>query len=56
MKGAREYRDWIKRLRMRYGKKNGGICIGLLDNPWMERKHATNKRLVRREKVKPDLE
>lgn len=48
MKAPREYRNWLNRMRRKHGKTNGVISGGLLDNPWMESKLATSKRLVRR--------
>lgn len=43
MKAPKEYKDWVKRLVKRFGKKNGVIYSGLLDFPVMERKLANNK-------------
>lgn len=48
MKAPREYRNWLNRLRRKHGKANGVVRGCLLDNPWMESKLATSKRLVRR--------
>lgn len=42
MRAAREIRRWISKMRKRYGKKNGVIPVGILDNHLMERKAATS--------------
>lgn len=40
MRGPREIRRWIDRLRRRYGRKNGVVSAGVFDSPEHERKLA----------------
>ena len=44
MKGPKEYKNWLNRLRRKYGKKNGGIPTCLFDAPEMERKVDNDKK------------
>lgn len=46
MKGSKEYKKWMNRIRKRFGGKNGVVKGALLDSPEMERKMAKNKRVV----------
>lgn len=40
MKGPREIKRWVNRLRRRYGKGNGVVSVGAFDSPEHERKLA----------------
>lgn len=40
MRGPREIKRWINRLRKRFSGKNGVVGGWAFDNPWMERKLA----------------
>jgi len=44
MKGSKEYRKWVNKLRKLYGKKNGVIKSFHLDSYLMEIEFRSNKR------------
>mgnify|MGYP003452711163 CR=1 FL=1 len=45
MKASKEHKRWFKILVKHYGKKNGSVKGCFFDNPEMERKAATDKKL-----------
>jgi hypothetical protein len=51
MKAPQEYRDWLTRMRSRFGR----LSSGLLDNPEMERKLGTSKRANNRQAAEREL-
>lgn len=54
MKAIKEVRKWINRMREKYGRKNGNFSSFIWDNPYLERKQATNKRLKDKSHGKTD--
>lgn len=48
MQANREYRNWINRMRKRYGKKNGVLSSSHLDDPEMEKKWIKSKKNYKR--------
>jgi len=44
MKGPKEYKRWMNRMRKKYGKKNGVIPGALLDMPKYENLVNTSKK------------
>lgn len=54
MKAPREIKQWISRARSYRGKPNG-VVRWLFENPDIERKLITNKRLNRRTQIKAAL-
>ena len=45
MRASKEIRSWINRLRSKHARKNGVIPVAHFDNPKMEAKENSNKRL-----------
>lgn len=48
MRGPKEIRRWINRLRSRFGRKNGVVSGALFDSPEHERKLAKSFKQRRR--------
>lgn len=48
MRAPKEVRRWLNRMRRRFGKRNGVIYAGFLDNPIMERKLAKSAKQLAR--------
>lgn len=44
MKGPKEIRHWINRLRQRHGKRNGVVSRGYFDYPSFEIKWANSRK------------
>jgi hypothetical protein len=52
MKGPKEIKNWLNKLRKHYGKKNGVINGWFLDSPRMENKADNSKKNYIRCKIK----
>jgi hypothetical protein len=54
MKASQEYRQWVKNLRSRYGRKNGVISSCFFDHPDLFRHLGTDKKSQKPPSIDPD--